>query len=79
MVEFHQLVQEIAWVQESVMPMPTPTPTRLPTPTESALKPICPPHINSEKCNPELRFLLSAHRLLLNICVKFHENISNGF
>ena len=30
--------------------------------------------------NPELRFLRSARRLmLLYICVKFHENISNGF
>ena len=30
--------------------------------------------------NPELRFLRSAGRLmLLYICVKFHENISNGF
>ena len=35
---------------------------------------------NSKKCNPELRFLRSALRLmLLYICVKFHENISNGF
>ena len=31
-------------------------------------------------CNPELRFLRSARRLMvLNICVKFHENILNGF
>ena len=30
--------------------------------------------------NPELQFLRSARRLmLLYICVKFHENISNGF
>ena len=30
--------------------------------------------------NPELRFLCSARRLmLLYICVKFHENILNGF
>ena len=30
--------------------------------------------------NPELRFLRSARRLiLLYICIKFHENISNGF
>ena len=30
--------------------------------------------------NPELRSLRSARRLmLLYICVKFHENISNGF
>ena len=30
--------------------------------------------------NPELQFLRSAHRLVvLNICVKFHENILNGF
>ena len=30
--------------------------------------------------NPELRFLRSAHRLmLLYICVKLHENIANGF
>ena len=41
LVEFHQLVQEISWVQESV----TPTPTRTPTPMGSAVKPICPPHL----------------------------------
>ena len=36
--------------------------------------------ITPKKCNPELRSLRSAHRLiLLNICVKLHENISNGF
>ena len=30
--------------------------------------------------NPELRFMCSAHRLrVLNICVKFHENMSSGF
>ena len=35
---------------------------------------------NSKECNSDLWFLRSAHRLiLLNICVKFHENISNGF
>ena len=33
----------------------------------------------AKECNPELRFLLFARRLiLLNICMKFHENISNG-
>ena len=33
----------------------------------------------SKKCNPELRFLHSAHRLILfNIFVKYHENIANG-
>ena len=37
-------------------------------------------HNSKKKCNPELRFLRSALRLmLLYICVKFHENISNGF
>ena len=40
MVDFHQLVQEISWVQESVKPTPTPSPTQTPTPIESALKPI---------------------------------------
>ena len=32
-------------------------------------------------CNPELRFLGRSARLLrvCNICVKFHENILNGF
>ena len=31
-------------------------------------------------CNPELRFLYSAHHLIvLNICVKYHDNILNGF
>ena len=36
--------------------------------------------ITPKECNPELRFLHSAHRhILLNICMKFHENISNGF
>ena len=36
--------------------------------------------ITAKKYNPELRFLRSARRLiLLNICVKFHGNISNGF
>ena len=31
-------------------------------------------------CNPELRFLCSGRNLImLNICVKFHENILNGF
>ena len=29
---------------------------------------------------PELRFMCSAHRLMVfNICVKFHENMSSGF
>ena len=29
---------------------------------------------------PELRFMCSARRLMvLNICVKFHENMSSGF
>ena len=36
--------------------------------------------ITPEECNPELQFLHSAHCLiLLNMFVKFHENISNGF
>ena len=36
--------------------------------------------ITPNVCNPELRFLCSACRLIvLNICVKFHENIFNGF
>ena len=36
--------------------------------------------ITPKVCNPELRFLCSARRLVvLNICVKFHENILNGF
>ena len=36
--------------------------------------------ITLKRHNPELRFLRSARRLmLLYICVKFHENISNGF
>ena len=36
--------------------------------------------IHRKVCNPELRFLCSARRLImLNICVKFHENILNGF
>ena len=36
--------------------------------------------ITPKICNPELRFLRSARRLMLfDICVKFHENISNGF
>ena len=36
--------------------------------------------ITPKVCNPELRFLRSARRLMvLNICVKFHENILNGF
>ena len=42
MVEFHQLVQEISWVQESVTPKRTPS--QMPTPMVSLLKPICPPH-----------------------------------
>ena len=41
MVEFLQLVQEIALVQESVTP--TPTQTHMPTQVGSALKPICHP------------------------------------
>ena len=29
---------------------------------------------------PELRFMCSAYRLMvLNVCVKFHENMSSGF
>ena len=28
---------------------------------------------------PELRFLCSARRLCVNVCVKFHENMSSGF
>ena len=29
---------------------------------------------------PELRFMCSAHRLMVfNVCVKFHENMSSGF
>ena len=29
---------------------------------------------------PELRFMCSArHLMVLNICVKFHENMSSGF
>ena len=36
--------------------------------------------INPKECNPELRFLRSARCLIvLNICVKFHKNILNGF
>ena len=36
--------------------------------------------ITPKVCNPELRFLCSAFCLkVLSICVKFHENISNGF
>ena len=36
--------------------------------------------ITPKVCNPELRFLRSARRLMVfNICVKFHENILNGF
>ena len=36
--------------------------------------------IHRKVCNPELRFLCSARRLImLNNCVKFHENILNGF
>ena len=39
----------------------------------------CSKAITRKECNPELWFLCSAHRLiLLNICLKFHENISNG-
>ena len=35
--------------------------------------------IAPRKCNPELRFLRSARRLIVsNIYVKFHGNISNG-
>ena len=30
--------------------------------------------------NPVLRFMCSAHRLMVfNVCVKFHENMSSGF
>ena len=35
--------------------------------------------ITPKVCNPELRLLRSERRLILNICVKFHENILNGF
>ena len=36
--------------------------------------------ITPKVCNPELRYLCSArNRIMLNIRVKFHENISNGF
>ena len=36
--------------------------------------------ITPKVCNPELWFLCSARCLIvLNICVKFHENILNGF
>ena len=36
--------------------------------------------ITSKVCNSELRFLRSACRLIvLDICVKFHGNILNGF
>ena len=28
---------------------------------------------------PELRFMCSARRLMFNVCVKFHENMSTGF
>ena len=36
--------------------------------------------ITPKVCNPEFRFLCSAQRLMvLNICMKFHENILNGF
>ena len=112
MVEFHQQVQEISWVQESVSPTPTQMPTPTPTPKVFALKPTCPPQlwwgdintsngfmlqsrheyvvemaifnvqraITPKVCNPELQFLRSARLLMvLNICVKFHENILNVF
>ena len=30
--------------------------------------------------NPELRFMCSAHRLMVfNVCMNFHENMSSGF
>ena len=36
--------------------------------------------ITPKVCNPELRCLRSARRLMvLNICVKFHENILHDF
>ena len=36
--------------------------------------------ITTKVCNPELLFLRSACRfMVLNICVKFHKNILNGF
>ena len=36
--------------------------------------------ITPKVCNQELRFLRSARRLMvLNICVKFHEIVLNGF
>ena len=36
--------------------------------------------ITSKVGKPELRFMCSSCRLMvLNICVKFHENMSSGF
>ena len=36
--------------------------------------------ITPRECNPDLRLLRFEYRfIVLNICVKFHENISNGF
>ena len=107
MVKFHQLVQEISWVQESVASTLTPLPTQTPTPEtnvtltfgggtqisqtvlmlQSGHKYVVEMSIFSvqraitpEVCNPELLFLCSALLLMvLNVCVKFHENILNGF
>ena len=40
----------------------------------------CSKGIAPKVCNPEIRFLCSALCLkVFNICVKFHENISNSF
>ena len=74
-MEFHQLVQEISWVQEFVMS----TPTRTPTPMGSALKPICPPsplvgggggggHINTVDRAMILALCTSADGPLSEIC-----------
>ena len=36
-------------------------------------------HATPKVCKPELRFICSAHRLMvLYICLKFCENITNG-
>ena len=36
--------------------------------------------ITPEVEKPELRFMCSAHRLMVfNVCVKFHENMLGGF
>ena len=43
-------------------------------------------HVNTQRAitpkvgKPELRFMCSARRLMMvNVCVKFHENMSSGF